>query len=265
MNDNQITFSDKYNVELFTYNVEEEDFLLYPFIKDNKLFRNAMLCNPIRNVANNYLKNQRLKSIDEENHFNVYLPERDLWESTIFICINLTDWIVREGIKNKVDDPMLLYRHTDILEEMVKNIKYNNEFVEDEIYLQNNYEYYIKELMNNLSCWIEISIADTSYLCKNIHEQALKLFIHGLELLSKSNVREKIQVDILEVFLNKVLEVYKDNKNYGELLIETVKNELSYNSHFRNIIQNFDEVSLMYEDDKQEALDKIKQILDYYE
>lgn len=265
MNDNQITFSDKYNVELFTYNVEEEIFLLYPFIKDNKLFRNAMLCNPIRNVANNYLKNQRLKSTDEENYFNVYLPERDLWESIIFICINLTDWIVREGIKNRIDDPMLLYQHTDILEEMIKNIKYSNEIVEDKIYLQNNYEYYIRELMNNLSCWIEISTVDINYLCHNIHKYAIKLFIHGIELLSTSNVREKIQVDILEVFLNKILEIYKDNKSYGNSLIETVKKELDDNLYFRSVIQDFDEVDLMFEEEKQEAFNKIKNIFNYYE
>lgn len=263
MNDNQITFSDKYNVELFTYNIEEEDFLLYPFIRDNKLFRNAMLCNPIRNVANNYLKNQRLKSVDEENHFNVYLPERDLWESTIFICINLTDWIVREGIKNRVDDPMLLYRHTDILEEMIKNIKYSNEFVEDEIYLQNNYEYYIRELMNNLSCWIEISTVEINFLCPSIYDYALKLFVYGMESLNKSSVREKIQIDILEVFLNKILEIYKENKSYGELLIETVEKELADNSYFRSVIQNFDEVSLWPEERKQEAFEKIKKMYEY--
>jgi len=261
MNNNQITFSDKYNVELFTYNVEEEDFLLYPFIKDNNLFRNAMLCNPIRNIASNYLKNQRLKSVDEENHYNPYLRERDKWDSTIFICINLTDWIVREGIKNRVDDPMLLYCHTDILEEMVKNIKYNNEFVEDEIYLQNNYEYYIKELMNNLSCWIEISTVEIDFSCPNIYDYALKLFVYGMESLSKSSVREKIQIDILEVFLDKVLEIYKGNKGCGNILIETVKKELVNNSYFISIIQNFDEVDLMYEEDKQEAFDRIKEII----
>lgn len=245
---------------LHSYHLSDEEYFLYPFLNKD-LLADSFLCNPIREAAHLYLKNQALKNKDENNNLDGYISNKNKWNNPIYICISFTDFVVREGIRNKTDDPMFLYMHTDIVEGILENIKYTDtNFTENGEWV-NNYEYYLDEVVGNMISWSKSSIIDQSYFCPKIFDYALLMLFSSIKSILNKKIREEFKIDLLKRMLEMYLEVYKINTDKGTEILKKFEKYFFESEYLVEILDEYDMPSLWYEKEKEEAFKILKKKL----
>lgn len=240
------------DMDSHSYEVSVNEYFLHPFTNKELLSR-SFLCNPIREAAHLYLKNQALKNRDENNILEEYVHFKNKWTNPIFICISFTDFVVREGIKNKIDDSMLLYMFTDIYDSILDNIEYTKVNLAEKKEWINNYEYYLYQIISNMIEWSISSIKNVKFFCPNIYNYTLLLLFSLSKDILDKEIRKEFQVNLVDRLVEMYLKIYKINNELGKGVLKRIEEEILENKILHEVIKNYDRPELWSDEEKIEA------------